>query len=450
MPNIRRSPEDNQYSRRITRSQTQGISNNQANKEPFEVYPGNTIHNSSLLEEAAAFASGTPPRWTRGSSEPPQGNPDLDTLASNNQQGRNVPLFLPTTSVAYLDRSNYSQPPANLYTANLQVPPSFTRQPHVQLPANTVAQPLGQQQPKTKLNPSVAEFITQNSAKNVDSFRLDCNSQNMQNNLLNTSNNPLHIDNSNNVNPNYAVYSSSCQNKNNFPSNHNFNLNNNFNNNILDRADKLLPIFEDNDRLHPVDFINSLEQTIHLYNIPNRLIAHWSQSLFQGKAKPWADALLFAFPDFISLKIAFLEQFWGFARQAKIKLQLEIGKYDRKLSYSNYFLEQVALSRHITGYTEIQLVALISRHFSPIISSSLIGSQTIADALNKLRLAEHYETDYSIYNSSREYRNSPHIRGDRDKFVHFKQAKNPTEDSYKRVNVIGDLESHEDVFTSEN
>lgn len=206
-----------------------------------------------------------------------------------------------------------------------------------------------------------------------------------------------------------------------------------------------MPNFDDSGALHPVDFINRLEQLVKNYNISDGDLTFWCYSLFTGKAKSWADGLLFSFKKFENLKASFLDHFWSFNTQQKRKRHLEekgkfVNRDDKKLGYVNYFLQQVAFSRHLQpSYSEPELVGIILRHYPFAISSALIGTSTIHEALNKLRLAEQSipETQFS-----REFR----TQSDKN------DTSNINKNNYRKVNQINnpDLAMIDDDPLSEN
>lgn len=257
----------------------------------------------------------------------------------------------------------------------------------------------------------------------------------------------LQYANSNNVNPNFNCVS-------NVLPQYYENVNPNYANNLpmqrnFSKILEVLPKFDGNS-VNPVDFVNRLEQTISLCDVPFAYISLYAHNLFLGKAKIWADALLHTYPDFNTFKTAFLQQFWGHTRQTHLKLQLEVGKYNGQLSYVEYFLSQIAAAKHLQGYSEIELVALVTRHYPPVISASLIGTRTIAEALDRLRLAENYETNFDLSKSSSQNKPSSsdyanirgrvetNIRGQNGKYFN----KNFTE---RKLNCIGEPESYCDL-----
>lgn len=223
-------------------------------------------------------------------------------------------------------------------------------------------------------------------------------------------------------------------------------------------AKKCLPVFNDSGDLHPVDFITKLEKVIIAHNMPFEFLAVWCHELFEGRARYWADALLYSFPNFAALKSSFLSHFWSPTKQAKVKLQLEIGKYDRRdgMGYVDYFLKQVASSRYLEpGYSDSELIATVSRHFPPTISCALLGTQTVKDALDRLRLAEHYEANFldSTELHNRAGNRPPNVTRFPNNTGNSYQANNRTAPKVKPVNFMAQpelFEAESDFPSSEN
>lgn len=151
-----------------------------------------------------------------------------------------------------------------------------------------------------------------------------------------------------------------------------------------------LPEF-DGKNIHPIVFINMLEQLILSGQVQFSQMSTWVINYFKDEAKPWAEAMIYSFNDFSSFKQNFLQHFWSDIKQAQVRNRIEAGKYkSNDGDYVAYFLKLVADARFLQPpYPEILLVSAIARHFVPNVRSCLIGTKTIAEALERLRQADY-------------------------------------------------------------
>jgi hypothetical protein len=150
---------------------------------------------------------------------------------------------------------------------------------------------------------------------------------------------------------------------------------------------KAVPSFGDNNT-HPVKFIEELECAVTTHNIPFNRLPTLGQHLFLNDARTWSDAMFDIYPDFHSFKRGFLDQFWGDIIQMQARGRIETGSFVSG-SITNYFLSIIKNAKYLVpAYSDPILITLVARHFPVHISTTLIGTNTIAEALNRLRQAE--------------------------------------------------------------
>ncbi|KAL3285917.1 hypothetical protein HHI36_000435 [Cryptolaemus montrouzieri] len=78
--------------------------------------------------------------------------------------------------------------------------------------------------------------------------------------------------------------------------------------------------------------------------------------------------------------------------QLGTKLSLQSARYkESEGSFVEHFMKFVAMSKHLEpNYFEQLLIKTIARHYPPNISSVLVGTHSLADAMDKLRQADYY------------------------------------------------------------
>lgn len=152
---------------------------------------------------------------------------------------------------------------------------------------------------------------------------------------------------------------------------------------------KFVPVF-DGTTVHPVIFLNRLEQVMLTYNLSFDSVPFWGQTLFKGEGKIWSDAIMFSVPDWNTFKSLFLDYFWNSEKQCETRSQIETGRYKASDgTYCSYFLKMVAKARFLQpAYEECMLISIIARHFPATVASSLIGATYFNEALQRLRQAE--------------------------------------------------------------
>ncbi|KAL3274736.1 hypothetical protein HHI36_024259 [Cryptolaemus montrouzieri] len=114
--------------------------------------------------------------------------------------------------------------------------------------------------------------------------------------------------------------------------------------------------------------------------------------LVHSSAALWSRAYLDFFVDFPSFKNSFISQFWDETKQLETKLALQSARYkESEGSFVEHFMKFVAMSKHLEpNYSEQLLMKTIARHYPPNISSVLVGTHSLADAMDKLRQADYY------------------------------------------------------------
>lgn len=153
---------------------------------------------------------------------------------------------------------------------------------------------------------------------------------------------------------------------------------------------KDLPKFKNDSSLHPMDFLQNLENIINVRSIVFSDLRCLIGNSFEGDAKIWFDAHTYTFLNYDHFRSAFIEQFWGDMTQLQFRLKLDTGRYTEG-SFVNHFNFYVCLARHLNPPLSAKLlIATIARHFPPNIASTLIGANSLNEALEKLRQADYY------------------------------------------------------------
>lgn len=151
-----------------------------------------------------------------------------------------------------------------------------------------------------------------------------------------------------------------------------------------------IPNFETEGGIHPVDFVEQVEQIMRESNVSFNSVKVVLQKKFRGSSNYWARAFLPSFNDFYSFKKEFIKHFWGPNQQIHVKIKLEAGRYEQG-PYVDHFTEYYALSRHIQPpISEEVVVSLIARHFPPQIAVLLLSVSRATDALAVLQQADYY------------------------------------------------------------
>lgn len=205
---------------------------------------------------------------------------------------------------------------------------------------------------------------------------------------------------------------------------------------------KQLPCFEDNNNLHPIDFLQRLESALPINQLSYGEFCTATINLFKGKARLWADAFLATYSNYNQFKMSFNEHFWGADRQLQVKLQLEAGRYSEG-PFVDHFNFYVCLAKHLQPpFSTNLLISTISRHFPPNISVLLIGAVTLEEALARLRQADYYlgSSRTNFQASLGNYRSGPlsgateNSKREQNKSSNF-QNKFPSNTSYVKKNV---------------
>lgn len=195
-----------------------------------------------------------------------------------------------------------------------------------------------------------------------------------------------------------------------------------------------LPFFGNDDTVHPIDFLQQIE---HFYESSQISFNDFKIAIgnqFKGKALLWSKAYLHTFHDFHSFKNSFREHFWSETKQLEIRLLLQAARFEEKTgSFVDHFMKYVAMAKHLTPeYSQNLLIQTIARHYPPNISSVLVGTQTLAEAMDRLRQADYYfRVETSVPNQKLhtrifEDRNASYVRYSRDKSQFNKRDNNST------------------------
>lgn len=203
----------------------------------------------------------------------------------------------------------------------------------------------------------------------------------------------------NNVN----ILSSSISNVNGQDNNNIFNpnnQNNNFNyggNCSLFEVSKIMPEFDNENTLQPLDFLQILESSIDVQRVPFNNIKFLLNNSFKNSAKLWWDAFSDTIVTYCQFRKEFVEYFWPPKKQQQIRNKLETTEYrEGDGLFVDHFNYWVAISKHLQPpYTPEQLIEKIAPHFPPNVAGSLLGATSLSQALARLRHADEY------------YKNSP-------------------------------------------
>lgn len=183
--------------------------------------------------------------------------------------------------------------------------------------------------------------------------------------------------------------------------------------NVYCKADKKLPVF-DNTVMHPIDFLEQLEQFFDINKIPFKDFKSITCDLFLNSAKLWVDACFLEVNDYQSFKTKFLEHFWSDQQQDEVLVAFRTVRYEGG-SLTEHFLYWVGRVRHIKPPLSLAyILRTIARHFEPKISCALYGCNSIFEALDRLREAEYYYSTPTIKNDFKIVANKSE-----NKVVHF-------------------------------
>lgn len=234
------------------------------------------------------------------------------------------------------------------------------------------------------LNLPMPNISVSNSCRNANinsNFALHANA-----NYHNSPNTNAFVNVSDNRNTNNSVFAPSCD---------------------LSHVYKSLPTF-DGHNMHPVTFIRRLEHIMVTCRIELQQMLCWSAKIFAGEAGVWAEAIFDTYVDFDAFKADFLEHFWGSLKQLEVRSVLESSKHrSGEGNYTNYFLKLVAQCRYLTPpYPEPLLISMLARHFPTAVAATLIGVQSLPDAIARLRQADFivrplYEARSQNWNNNR-------------------------------------------------
>ncbi|KAG5870528.1 hypothetical protein JTB14_021523 [Gonioctena quinquepunctata] len=147
--------------------------------------------------------------------------------------------------------------------------------------------------------------------------------------------------------------------------------------------------------------------------------------------------------------MAILQLFWYEDIQAEMNEKL---RKERNTGGSlvHHFLRCMTIAKHFTpSCSEQQIIQKFARLFSPNVSSSLISTDTVAEALERLREADAYFNNTnnvwnmtgktSLENNEQDYSRVP------NRFVSKEKIDNEKNNGYSRVAVITTDKRNEEV-----
>ena len=111
-------------------------------------------------------------------------------------------------------------------------------------------------------------------------------------------------------------------------------------------------------------------------------------SVFEGDAKAWAMFTFDSCRNFREFYKAFLDEFWGHAKQRELRWSVDHGTYSQASgkSFATYFQQLATQAQYLTPpYDEPYLVRSLAAHFPAFVGSRLAGVYTVREATVLLR-----------------------------------------------------------------
>lgn len=161
---------------------------------------------------------------------------------------------------------------------------------------------------------------------------------------------------------------------------------------ILEATHKL-PVFDNSGNLHPVDFIEQLEDFYDLQNVSfDRFKKYVLINHFQGTALLWFQACMLTFDNFKNFKDGFINHFWSENIQDEVKSKLKESTFlEHQGSVVEHFMRLIATARHLQPeMSERALIKKVASNFPAHLYSVLVHSNTLSEALDILRQHDYY------------------------------------------------------------
>nr|CAH7762550.1 unnamed protein product [Callosobruchus chinensis] len=167
-------------------------------------------------------------------------------------------------------------------------------------------------------------------------------------------------------------------------------------------------------RTHPQAFIKKLKKLFLDAGVPENHRVGLAISCLRGTAADWASIKEDSFPTFTDFEHAFIEQYWGMAKQRDLFLNLSYGRHESG-SLSEYFMNLVNQANFLTErIPEEKLTKMLSKHFPSEIQRGIVtmGLKTIDEIDEYLREVDDVRREAPVGqgNNSRENTNGRNRR----------------------------------------
>lgn len=182
-------------------------------------------------------------------------------------------------------------------------------------------------------------------------------------------------------------------------------------------VNKHLPVFDNKNGVHPMEFIECIESSIDTQNKPFSTYKGIIANKLEGSALLWKQAFMQFCSSYQEFKKSFIEQFWSESKQLEVRLKLQSALYNENEGFANHFLKYLAMAKYLQpAYAEPMLIGIIARHYPPSIAAILVGTENFNEAMEKLRQADYYYRAKAEHFISKENTTgNNNIRGSRDR-----------------------------------
>ncbi|KAL3273524.1 hypothetical protein HHI36_014964 [Cryptolaemus montrouzieri] len=113
-------------------------------------------------------------------------------------------------------------------------------------------------------------------------------------------------------------------------------ISNEFQSFSLGDISKIIPNFDGEGDLQPLDFLQFLESSIEINKVKFDSLKIILSRAFKNSAKIWWDAFSHLFHEYNDFKFEFIEQFWNLKKQRRIKDRLECDQYKSGLFVDHF------------------------------------------------------------------------------------------------------------------
>nr|CAH7765237.1 unnamed protein product [Callosobruchus chinensis] len=173
-------------------------------------------------------------------------------------------------------------------------------------------------------------------------------------------------------------------------------------------------VFSPGGRTHPQAFIKKLKKLFFGAGVPENHRVGLAISGLRGTAADWASIKEDSFPTFTDFEHAFIERYWGMAKQRDLFLNLSYGRHESG-SLSKYFMNLVNQANFLTErILEEKLTKMLSKHFPSEIQRGIVtmGLKTIDEIDEYLREVDDVRREAPVGqgNNSRENTNGKNRR----------------------------------------